>query len=1227
MAADVSTPEWQDPARLGIRKWLQRQSPLLLSDLTSFSDFFHTSLMMQLEVFVEGFISNLPDVLRKLRSEEDEQRQLSQTHEQDLDLERFLLIIAYAYEGRPDAAEAFWADPDSNLAGFLQWASRRASTPLVSAFCEMLQSISENEACASQAHEFLLDDGQHASGKMRRALSLTWAQIFRELAFFVNKLREKPTPPHPNVYRGGKQTTDQAETEPETAIMLECYLRLITKLSTQSDAARIFLLDNEFQLPDVLYQLTSSPIHKRLRACAFYALKALVSRKTQGQCFKMWRMLDGWATGHYTIPPPSTRQLVAPVHQNPGDLMRKQLLELGTEFEEPNAIAQYLVSLVTPVEDLSPLQDTLPFPEELGSQVRMPGIDPYVDFVVGHAFSETSKDLTDVIQQKILRLSCLEFMLVCLDSFNENLIIIGNQTNIPVDAIIAATDLATYVRLHPFARVMEWMFNDRVLAALFDTIHSERPAEVGAAAPDSPIILSILKAVEVIIKVLDMQDTYLDLVRPLIKLQSPRKREPVANTSYTSFEDGIMNHLALVVDLGRYCGMGHPDLTLACLKLLEKVSASRKIASAWNPGRGGQTHRNKAIVALEADGEAESISGSLTAELTVPLDLAQEADSPNYMIKMYILDFLFACLQASPNEPTIAHLLLGFRCGLSVITVEQDGDFDSRTSLFHNMLRVLLESPFGDDELGMRRWLTDLKFKIMRILQILWKSPLSSSIVLNELRDNDFLFHMLLREVAIQPHLTWDGQATGTPEFLLSESSLTFISFLALRAMTFEYMSIELCAVSQGRLPNLKRRLFDALNGQMKGDDGELIPIPSVFDLFDFMTLDGLQWDFPTPQFNHYRDLDLRTCLEEDGDANAIYNVDKVKEILLLKRNEYRGSGQLVTEQVVAVIDREEAALEEYLMFSNRQKQVVSFRLRVLKSWTNVLLVMFESNEFQGSTKVSFLLQALQAILPSLEIYGSDNPDEAFELAKLAKVLLFKIDFLTGSSEDGNTHTVGNLISEKINQLFRICMDAIGKWAGNSELRAMYYSVCYRYLTGIVDKGQGFLPGRQKTIKAIQIYGERLLNVICDDAFGSDAACQTAALTLLGAFVNLGKAEEDTHVVATLNRLNFIGILVDSLKSLLGEWLEIIHTSESSHKHRVAMKPFTDFTIDNTEQELLWGTKLALLLNLCQTRDGATYVLGANLFRSIELSGLFSADPELEIGMNQQLPSTQLSAI
>ncbi|KAI8662621.1 hypothetical protein NCS56_01066200 [Fusarium sp. Ph1] len=1186
IAADVKSPDWHDPVRAGMRKWLQRKSPALAPDAIPFSEFFQASLMLQLEVFVDAFISNLPDVLRKLRVEEDEQRQSSQTHEQDLDLERFLLIIAYSYEGRPDAAMNFWSDPDSNLAGFMHWASRRASTPLVTAFCEMLQAISENEECASAAHEFLVDEGHHSSGKMRKSQSLTWAQIFRELDFFSAKIRQKPTPTQTIRYRNDKLSSDQAETEPESAMMLECYLRLMSKLASESETTRHFLLHNpNYNLVETLYELASSPIPPRLRGCTFMALRALMARKSLQEGHVMWSCLDTWITGGYASHATGPHRQA---QQSPTVSMDRIFDEISNGFEDPESFIQLLLSLVCPAIDSSPLNDGLPFPENLGSAFRMPGIEVYVDFVMGLVLATKSNDLQDANQTRVLRLSCLDFILICLTTFNEDLIIMANETNINVDAVISTTDLATYVRMHPFARVMEWMFNDKVMTALFNTIHQE-PVDVGNAAPDSPLILGILRAVEVISKVLDLQATYLELVRPILKAQSSQRRPPVANAAFSSFEDGLVTRLNLVVDLGNYCGIGHPELTLACLKLLEKMSSSSKITAIWS-GSNRQAHRNKAIVALEANGEHEAISRSFVSELITPLEAGREADSPAYITKIYILDFLYQCLQETPRKPTIAHLLLGFKCSIDSLSIDAKGSFASRTSLFHTLLRLLLEAPSGDAQ-GMRQWLIAIKSRVMRILHILWSSPLSAPVVVEELRENEILFHLLLREVVINPDLPWEGENVAVVHFPVTEGAVTLADFLALRRMGLEYIAMELCSISQNRMPSLKRRIFEALNGQIIGEGNAPIQIPTIFDLYDFLLPEGV-WEIPLPPLQYYKDIDLSACLENDADSNPIYNLDRVKEILLLKRGEAQGSGALVAAQDLAAIEREEAMILEYLVSSNRQKQLSTQSLKVLKTWTKLLLVMIESNDFKGSAQTSFFLQALQSILPSLEAFASERPAEALELARLAKILLFKLD-LSAPAEDKQGSAIGNLVSDKLYQLFQICLQAIGKWAGTPELRSVYYGICYRYLAGMSDQG-ALTSNRPKTIKTIQVYGERLINVICDDAYGGEAQCQTAALILLNALVSMGRQEDEDHVVETLNRLNFIGILVDSLRNIMHEWHEVFGSS-------------------NSEQENYQNARLALLLELSQTRSGAKYILHSNLFRALELSGLFAADPELQI--------------
>lgn len=68
-----------------------------------------------------------------------------------------------------------------------------------------------------------------------------------------------------------------------------------------------------------------------------------------------------------------------------------------------------------------------------------------------------------------------------------------------------------------------------------------------------------------------------------------------------------------------------------------------------------------------------------------------------------------------------------------------------------------------------------------------------------------------------------------------------------------------------------------------------------------------------------------------------------------------------------------------------------------------------------------------------------------------------------------------------------------------------------------------------------------------------------------------------------------------------------------SFSHLHPFLPHTNHFPGDAPQEVYISSKLALLLSLSQTKAGAKYVLHANLLRVIETSGLFAADPELEI--------------
>ncbi|KAI9703133.1 MAG: hypothetical protein M1836_007698 [Candelina mexicana] len=1191
LGAHVKPDEWRDPARLGLTQFLLRDSPMMQLDSVACSDHFYQLLMEQLEAFSDAFIANMPDTLRKLKLEEDEQRKHAQAVlqrgiqggfvEHQLHLERFLVIISYAFERRPDAAEAFWADPDGNLYGFVQWASMRQSTPRVSAFCEMLQSISGETECANSAHKFLLEDGSNTPGKFRRSSSLSWAQIFDELQFYASKIRDRPAAPQPTIYQVGKPRADEID-EPESAMMLECYLRLTSHICRHSSVARAWVLEHpSINLVDTLFQLCSSTIPRRLRACALASIQALLTEKSSQVGEAIWSSLDHWVSGQYPSTLPSRLNTTATASALTEEIMFESI---AFGFEEPNAFIGLLRALVAPCAEGDDLNDSLPFLESIGSAYRMPGIEPYVDFALGRIFPQQTADIQDKAQLRILRCTCLHFIVTCLSTFNEDLVVFANSSNVAVDAAIGTSSLAAYVRLHPFARVMEWLFNEGVIGALFSVAHQDI-GEVSDSSPDSPLVLGLLRSIEVMNLVLHLQSTYFAIVRPLIKMQSSSRRAPVSNSALASFEDAIVNNLQLVVDLGLYCGTGHQELTVVSLQLLEKLSSSRKLVTSSTSAFGQRLNKNKIIGVLEMRGDAIRIGASLASEMQVDSrELDQGPNSSGFIIKTSILDFLNSCLAALPGQATIAHLLLGFSCNGNSLEILADSRFAKGLSLFHAILRVLLVYP--DEELGdFLGWLTHIKQCAMQVLKQLWSSQLSSVYTMTELREIDFLSAQMLRQKMIDSSTCWNQRPFNDPLFISTDSAVCFGDYLHQRASLFEYAATELRLVSHA--PTLVAEVVLKLSGSIQTGEGGRTP--TIFDLLDFLELE-IGDDVSQPALKHFVGIDLTACLREEIDGLAAYDLASVRELLALRRTELRRSGAFSNPP-----QEEEAQLELqdillHLHAINQRRILKTARLHTLKSWVQLVILILDNADFEGS-KATFILQVLQVVLPRLDKYSRENETEAAELATLTKSLLFNLDFQSPSFENGRA---GDVANDRLFQLFSICLRGIHSPASTAFLRESFYIICYKYLTGMTDRLDSNAVLRRHSIQTVKAAGGRLIDIICDDAYAGSETCRLSALLLLNALLSLAKQGESQHIIECLGRANFIGILVDSIKNMSSE--------------------LQDANVQDVRLLLsYYEAKLLLLLRIAQTRLGATQVLNAGLFQSVRESKLVSVDPDLGI--------------
>ncbi|KAF2204144.1 hypothetical protein GQ43DRAFT_201218 [Delitschia confertaspora ATCC 74209] len=1194
VSQDIRPTRWYDPAKTGMVSYLLQDSSILPSDFIQPEEFFPSVVMEQLQSWVEAFVTNMPDTLRKLKVEEDEQRKRLHSSFQPSDgelvlhLERFLVIIAYAYDGFPNAAEEFWNDRDGNLYGFLQWAAKRQPTPRIAAFCEMLRSLSAGEGNAESAHNFLTEEGASASGKIRRTSSLSYTHIFNELMEFVNNIKEPKKPIQTGLYAPPQNPADQI-VEPESAMMLESYLRLIAHLARQSPVARRWLLEGDhFNLIAIFLGLCVDKVESRLRASAFDAINALLTDKSVQLGGFVWEAVDSWTVQGFNT--------AAKQANMPSSMLRHDVWEtLATGYDESVAFTGLVQALVEPFSDDQGLNDTLPFPENLGSSYRMPGIESYIDFVLGHVFAKKSIEIQDPLQANVMRWNCLRLVATCLSTFNEDLVIFANKSNIPVDAVIDSSSLAAYVKLHPFGRVMEWLFNDNVLKALFATAHHEVDV-VDNATSESPLVLSLLLSIEVMDLIMKLQSTYLDIVRPVIKMQSTIQRSTVSNTALASFEDAILNNLQIIVDLGLYCGTGHEALTLASLRLLQKLASSRKLVVS-PAGFGQRSGRSKIVGILEKDKESERIARSLVNIMQLDdkeIEIGPEA--PGYVLKLQVLDFLGSCLTAASTKPTIAHILLGFSCESTSVHITDDSLWSNGQSLFHSILSLSVFYPDNNGE-SILSWMSTLKTRCWDILQKLWRSPLTNTLVMEELRHNELLFIQTPRLQLVDGNTPWDGMSLfqgieeqqlrqGLSDFFCGGSATALQNFFQQRAMFFDYESRELRATVKGGMPTLRSRIQSALLGVTVFPGEDQVPNPNIFDLFDFIELPIPENPVPDCWLTEGVNMDL--CKEET-DGIPLYELSLVEQVFVLRIKEKRKTNAFADEQeeLVAL----QLAQEVLIRFAdqNRRTLLMHYHKEVLRSWVQLLVIALQSCDFDVGARTSFVLQTLQTILPKLEMSYDNDIFAALQLSALAEALIQKIDFSSSAFEKTMT---GDFANDRLSQLFRTALKGIYSPVSTIELREFLYQTCFRYIQGTFEKATKGSPLGRHTLNTVKNCGNHLLEVVCDDAYSGEGTCKVSALLLLDAFVSMAIRQDSKYVLEALVGLNFIGVLVDHIKQIPQE----LQGAASSQ-----VTAFLSY----------YDASLALLNRICQTRVGAAHVLNAGLFQAVRESRIFSVDPDI----------------
>lgn len=1210
--ADFLKPEvWYDPAKAGLVGFLLDNSALFPHDATAPSRHFAVLTMEEFQTFVNAFVSNMPDLLRQLKSQEDDERRnylssaIDQGHPDTMDLERFILVVARAYQEDQEGAEDFWSDKEGNLYGFLRWASQRLPTPRVAAFCELLRSIATDEKSANHAHRFLLEDTAMISGKLRKAYAVSWAQIFNELELYAALNKDKPAVTQPLNGQEDMKIDPDIE-EKETPIMLEAYLRLASHICINSSDARHWILrEQPFRLHDHLFQLVQSASPSNVQACCFDLLAALLTDKTPDINDGLWSALDGWIGGGGQPSPGAPRPQSASGLRAPTE--KQYFQSIAANPEVATSFVHLLNALVVPASSQAdPTLDALPFPESLGSVHRHAGMEPYVDFVLGQVLTQPLAQpglYENRVLSNVLRHACLTFAWLCLSTFNENLVVLANTTSVSIESSMKTSSLATYTRLHPFARTMEHLFNNNTIAALFDSVH-QLPEELETLEEMSPLVQATTKAVEVMDLAMKLQPTYFDIVRPVIKMNATSRSMTVANVAIASFDDVMLSQLDTVVYLVNYAACRHADLAMQSLDLLKKLSASKKLTGVIDTVS-GQRIGNRLIGRIQEATDVLAFELRRDFEVDV-MDLESEAQPLKLVKAQMILDLFNGAVDSSPNKPNIAHSLLGLLEGQGRVrtfgTVD-DSLFTADRSLFHVIARCAVELPtaFGAGNVS---WLIAIKRGCLELVSKLATASLTSSLIQDELRSMDFLPAMAMRLLETRTDALWDSLPLHNAEMLLKPAGCAIRDFMRIREAWFEYAGLEVRSVTTARMDSVREKQVNALLGAVDAGD-EQLPAASVLSLIDFFDIEvaaPLEADIQL-----LTDLNYSVCVVEDADAVIRFDLNMVEQLLTMRKRELCLDGTIKDASNEAQANDEMSAVLASLRSKNHHSEIQRARLDAVEAWTDAMSTIITVGGLPEPTRTFVALQALQIVLPRFEKSLGDNMDVAGLFARLTLTL---VNAAASATFEKSDQQIANNRDERVLAAFRVCLKAITDPETTPALRDVCYRTCCLIqstsssLTAPASPQAGksytatLNSSAKQLLQQVQTSGERIIAVLTEDAFSGRGSTRVSALLFLDALIALFQSAKYTpSLLRSLTKLNFVPVLLDG--SLGG----ISAAFRADHKDLPTTLSY-------------FHTALALLLNLCRTTDGSQLVLNSGFFAAVNESQLFSTDPDIGLDID-----------
>ncbi|KAK9453417.1 nucleoporin Nup186/Nup192/Nup205 [Dipodascopsis uninucleata] len=599
--------------------------PLELESIVEMSESFQDILFQHLSDIASSLVSNMADILKELRSKEEElligddiSEAEADGHQNDdddihlgaveFDLERFFMFVSYLFSDRLNGFMEYWSDMESDFYGFLIWASQCQTPLMIATYCDMLASLSLGSDSSLCAHIFLKDEDGGVSGvgiatsnaivRDRKMYRISWEYMFEAFQYYIAQLQSFRTGQD---FLGNSSSANALpsraliaidelpELDDDDCVVLSSYLRLFDCVASWCPQARNDLtgVNAGINAFDLLFNLLSC--RTPLTGPLLNTIKAFAADAPRPVCDVVWAALDGWLLHQPIIVSRTPQGLGGGYSRNLSLKDRFQLLL--TTYPDVYGFVS-LIECLTRIRSVDNISD-LPFPETLGANYRAPGIKPYVDLIVDEIFCSTTAVEFTTKQRLALQISCMKFMRNCIQNFNTNLISLALSNNadvgsgaVNIDSVLQPSGLAAYIRMHPCVWMMEKLFDERVYGVIFSIAAIGIDAINGQNLYKYRTVQAVALSLQIIYRVLEIEEIYIDVLQPNSKIDdissgrgalagSGNKSvtgSPRALLGMKNFEDAILFNMYIITHVALYVNSEHVSVASLAIKILDRIA-------------------------------------------------------------------------------------------------------------------------------------------------------------------------------------------------------------------------------------------------------------------------------------------------------------------------------------------------------------------------------------------------------------------------------------------------------------------------------------------------------------------------------------------------------------------------------------------------------------------------------------------------------------------------------